>query len=469
VNQATTEAPAGPGPSGIRPGLAVIIFIAAVALRIPGLNQSLDYDEIWADRFFHLPWRELFTVMSLPNHHPLYSALAKLSLLVAGDREWALRLPAAVCGSLAPVVLYRFGTTHLNHRVGLIAAALMTVSVTPIVLSQSARGYAVVILLSLLLTDRFLALAERWSISAAALYLLLGAAALYTHMYAGALLGAHLLAAALMAADPARRRRALALAALIVLTLAAALLAYWPMLPDLIEYARTVGRVTAGRAMSPAFLSALWLHWTAGQGHPWLALVPAIPALAGAGFIVARRPILAAIFLTALAVGLLVPAILGVFVYPRFYCWLLPFVYLCLAVAVDRALGLPRLGRVLAAAMLVLTLAALDRDLFRSYRYARQDWRGAAEWDRANAYTYPVIAAGMAAEVFRHYCRQAMPAVVGSQFNPDKLHHVVIVYSFPGSVGTANLRRFRAVCGEPTAVFPSSVDPAQDVYVLQCR
>ncbi|TMM08423.1 MAG: phospholipid carrier-dependent glycosyltransferase, partial [Actinobacteria bacterium] len=79
---------------------------------------------------------------------PLYFVLAWFWARVFGTDEFGLRSLSAVCGVLTVPVAFEVGRTLVNRRVGLVVAALVTVSPAMIWYSQEARAYALFLLLS---------------------------------------------------------------------------------------------------------------------------------------------------------------------------------------------------------------------------------------------------------------------------------------------------------------------------------
>ena len=170
-------------------------------------------------------------MMPLPNHHPLYSLAAKACIALLGEKEWVVRLPAFIAGSLTPPLVYLVGERWIGRRTGILAGVFFVLGFWPLWFSQDARGYAFMIFFSLLATHLFLALSERFSRRDAVIYLLAGVAAIYSHLYAINVLAGHLLAAA-MVARKAGIKPALRLGALSLSALAASALLYAPFIPD---------------------------------------------------------------------------------------------------------------------------------------------------------------------------------------------------------------------------------------------
>src|SRR5450755_2633515 len=121
--------------------LAGLMAVAAI-LRVIGLNRDL-----WLDEFYALmltvrrPLAEILTLFPGDNQHMLYSALARISVVVFGEHPWSLRLPSVMFGVGAVPAVYFLGREVTTKREGLLAATLLTVSYHHVWFSQNARGY----------------------------------------------------------------------------------------------------------------------------------------------------------------------------------------------------------------------------------------------------------------------------------------------------------------------------------------
>src|SRR5580700_10778271 len=86
--------------------LAVLTILAAV-LRTISLNRGLWLDEItFLVVTVRQPLARIITVFPGDTQHPLYSVLARLSILTFGEHVWSLRLPAVVFGVASVPALY---------------------------------------------------------------------------------------------------------------------------------------------------------------------------------------------------------------------------------------------------------------------------------------------------------------------------------------------------------------------------
>jgi len=459
----------GPPPvsSGHTWRLSLILLALAAGIRLYRLDQGFWYDEIWALKFFHMSWYEQLTRMPLPNHHPLYSLPAKACILVLGEKEWTARLPAFICGSLTPPLLFMMGSRWVSERAGLMAGLFMSVAAEPVWYSQDARGYAGAIFFSLAATHLFAGLAKEFSGRRCALYVLAGAAAMYSHLYTGAVVAAHLLIAAYLAGRSRGAKKEVLLAAAAMATLVAAFLLYAPMLHDLIAYTRTAGQKTAGRALDPAFIAELLVGWSAGRSHPWLSLPLIAGAAAGIYPLGRRSGIVGAAWLLSLGLAVLAPWVLGTFVYARFYSFAMPGFYLSLAAGLDQArarLKWPRAAGALAAGAAAVLLIT---GLVPYYLYGKQGLRPAAEWVRHNAPGRRVLAAGMIGEVFGYYMPPARAVPRDLKLTAAMLDHAAVVTSYESTVGEEQKKVMERLCAT-AAVFPSAGDPQLEVKVYLC-
>src|SRR5262245_31095331 len=139
--------------------LATLLAIG-FTLRFTRLGaQSLWIDEVlsygWIDAIHRLgPASLLYDI-----HGPLH-ALAIYATSQVSTSEWWLRFPSAVAGTLAIPALALFGRALWGSAVGLVAAALLTVSPFALYYSQECRNYAFTILFACLLGWAALAFAR---------------------------------------------------------------------------------------------------------------------------------------------------------------------------------------------------------------------------------------------------------------------------------------------------------------------
>lgn len=143
------------------PSLALlVILLLAFALRVYRLEtQSLWWDEALTLKLALAPgieWRPADA-----GHPPLYDyVMLKPWVSLVGAGEFGSRFFSVVFGVLAVALAYQLGRRLYDHRVGLVAAALVSVSGIQWWYSQEVRMYTIVtceILLLLILVERVLA------------------------------------------------------------------------------------------------------------------------------------------------------------------------------------------------------------------------------------------------------------------------------------------------------------------------
>ncbi|MEO8689872.1 MAG: glycosyltransferase family 39 protein [Solirubrobacteraceae bacterium] len=206
--------------------------VAALALRVAGMGQSLFGDELFT--YADLAGRGVGGVVrhvaggGVEDNPPLFYVLAELSSRLGAPEVW-LRLPSVVLGTLTVPVLWLAGRLVAGPRAGLSAAALWVLSPFVLFYGTEGRAYATLAFFAALSTLALLLALRtgrrRWW----ALYALATCAALYSHYTAVFVLAAQAVWA--LAAHRGAWRP-------LVLATAAAALAYLPWIPSLIEQGR---------------------------------------------------------------------------------------------------------------------------------------------------------------------------------------------------------------------------------------
>ena len=131
-------------------GLTLIGF----GLRIIDINQYIAYDEAYT--FIHFASRAFKHILadySAPNNHIFHTILVGIAYRLFGGQPWALRLPAFAAGVLMVPAMYITARRFFSSSQSLAAAALMAVTPSFINYSVNARGYTLIFLFALLLTN----------------------------------------------------------------------------------------------------------------------------------------------------------------------------------------------------------------------------------------------------------------------------------------------------------------------------
>ncbi len=164
-------------------GLLAIVCLAA-ALRI----YHLGYESMWLDEAYsidlaHRTLPHIILETGHDVHPPLYYDALHFWMRLFGDGPSTVRALSAICGILAIPVMFRMTAAIFDDATGLVAAALLALSVFHVEYAQEARMYALLAFLSLLSMTCFLRLVSSPSRWAFAGYVLFSALLAYTHAY----------------------------------------------------------------------------------------------------------------------------------------------------------------------------------------------------------------------------------------------------------------------------------------------
>jgi mannosyltransferase len=196
----------------------------------------LDYQSLWHDELFtlnlanpDLSIREMFHLISLDTHPPLYVVLERMSCWVFGYTPWAARFTAAFLGVLTIPVMFLWGHLLADKRLGMIAASIFSVSVFAVGFSQEARDYTLLALCSALSSWSLFMLTQNRTFKSALLHLTLTILFVYTHFFAWFLVVCQGLFASiiLLSERPFNKKQFLGLAGLYCLLL----VLYLPCIP----------------------------------------------------------------------------------------------------------------------------------------------------------------------------------------------------------------------------------------------
>jgi len=197
---------------GLRRFLAIFTICGlAFGLRVARLGaQSLWYDEGLSVYLASLPPLATIQVSAITDHPPLHALLLGAWMQVAGRSEFAIRFLSLWWSVLAVAFTWRVGRKLLTDAIGAVAALLMAASAFAVWYAQEARGYSLLLALTLIAAWAFTRLfchsepsafgggeeslsratetlrrcaaqGDRW---AWVVLVLSGIAALYTHYYA---------------------------------------------------------------------------------------------------------------------------------------------------------------------------------------------------------------------------------------------------------------------------------------------
>ena len=129
------------------------LTLIGTLLRIPEVYHPIS-DELASMLLFHFPtsWESLLFNYSDLNQRALNILLAKLSMGIFGENEFALRLPALLSGIIALPLAYRVGVLINGSKVGAwIGALILTFSLYHVSFIRDYRGYSLTVFLSLII------------------------------------------------------------------------------------------------------------------------------------------------------------------------------------------------------------------------------------------------------------------------------------------------------------------------------
>jgi hypothetical protein len=399
--------------------ILAVILVAALGLRVMGLDQQLWFDELdTLDSHLRLPWGRMMEVYSM-NHHYLYSFEAKALMGPLGEAPWVIRLPAMLFGVAGVAALWWLAREIAGVTIAHVSAALLAVSFNHIWFSQNARGYTELAFFATIGTGLFPRAIVAATARGALAFALALALCVFTHL-TGALLflaiGLVWLGLLVTRGFPMPLLRW----GLIAFSVggALALFAYMPLVLSLMDTVSSVGAGTEGSGAG-AFGSPVWTI-TEGVRGVFGGLGPTsvfAAALAGAlivlGGLRGRAPagLFGAIIIVHIVLALALLRLIGARIWPRFFLPDLEFVLVLLTIGARVACTTiarrvaPRaedpLFCIAVAAMLAASLALA----LRNYAAPKQDLTGAIA--AANALRRPderVYAVRYAAGMFTgHY------------------------------------------------------------------
>jgi len=144
---------------GLRSTGILAICLLAFGLRVFYLGaQSLWYDEGLSVYLASLPPLATIQVSAITDHPPLYALLLGAWMQAAGRSEFAIRFLSLWWSVLAVALTWRVGRELLLDAIGAVGALLMAASALAVWYAQEARGYSLLLALTLIATWAFIRL-----------------------------------------------------------------------------------------------------------------------------------------------------------------------------------------------------------------------------------------------------------------------------------------------------------------------
>jgi 4-amino-4-deoxy-L-arabinose transferase-like glycosyltransferase len=369
---------------------AAALFLAASAVRLFRLDHfSYGLDEILQAFFIQGDWKFFWKTLKFDAIHPPLDYLIDRFVELLGPSDWARKLPAVLWGIGTIAAIGRLLARRGGQTAGWIAATLLAFAPFHVRYSQELRPYSLglfLLVLSLLLLDRFLERPRSGRLTALWLACLATAYALYFAALVLAIAAAGLLVEDAFSPDPGRRtasRRFLKWSPAFVLLLFVAYLPWWPVVAEAARRSPMAPAPEASWARSTRILS--FLSFAPDDGQPLGRKGPFYLLLVAIGILIAiRRPRLRFLAIWSIG-GILAIELLGR-LHPHFDTsrHFLPagLAFPALAAVPIAALASwPRL-RPVAAALVAAVLFFDVRSLAVYFRNGRADWRTLADFLR---------------------------------------------------------------------------------------
>lgn len=157
------------------------ITLLGFVLRVLAINKPIAYDEAYTFiNFAARPFKHILADYSAPNNHIFHTILVGIAYRLFGGQPWVLRLPAFIAGTLMTPVMYLTARRFFSRAQALGAAALVAVVPVFINYSVNGRGYTMLFLFALLLTNFAAVLVTQQSRPALIAYGLTAALGFYT-------------------------------------------------------------------------------------------------------------------------------------------------------------------------------------------------------------------------------------------------------------------------------------------------
>ncbi|MEP7365350.1 MAG: glycosyltransferase family 39 protein [Acidobacteriota bacterium] len=406
------------------------LLAAALLLRLYRLNDGLWYDEIgtWI-RYMHLPLAQIPFVYGSENQHFLFSILARASLLVFGESNWAFRLPAALFGVASIWSTWWMARMVTTPREAFFSAALLTFSYHHVWFSQNARGYSGLLFWTMLASGFLIRGLEGNTRRDWLLWAVCAALGVYTHATMSFVLIAHALIAL---AYCTRKGGWLRVGSWFGLGATLTLLLHAPALPEIRAGLKgTISVVNEWK--SPLWTIAeifrgLSVNFAGAAALVVVGLVALAVFFTGLASYLRSRPVVAALLVLPSLIGGGLVFSLGHHIWPRFFYFAFGFAVLVVVRGVDRLASSihPRLALPAVVAMVLVSAVSL-----RNVYGPKQDFVGALAYAQGQAAPGDVIAsADLASNIYTKYLPGPVPLRTRDDlFAARQGHRVFLLYT----------------------------------------
>ena len=164
--------------------ILVPILLIATLIRLLNINQSFWLDELVSvsNYFGKVPFSNTFIAQTF-NNHIFYSIWAHISGFLLGHAEWTYRLPSLLFGLGGIWAITKFAIHVGNRRIIFISAMLLAFSPLHIDQSQQARGYTLLVLCVIVSSHLFLRLFKEDNKNIWLQFIIVTILGMWTHLY----------------------------------------------------------------------------------------------------------------------------------------------------------------------------------------------------------------------------------------------------------------------------------------------
>lgn len=171
--------------AGQSPAVLLAVLLVGGAVRVYHLSwASLWFDEAFSVRVSSMSFAGMMQeILHTDFNPPLHFIILHFWMKVFGSSEASIRFVSLIFGVAALFMMYQMGKYLFNREIGIVSALLLALSRPNIYYSQEARGYSLMLFLTLVSFYFFLQLRDRKNIAAPAGYLVSSILLMYTHMF----------------------------------------------------------------------------------------------------------------------------------------------------------------------------------------------------------------------------------------------------------------------------------------------
>ncbi len=303
--------------------LVLCVLVLALYMRLQLMTRSLFYDELYVAVHgvqAHSLYEALFKEFSSSNHLG-YTALAYITCHVLGTSELPLRLPALLFGLGSIYILWQWSQKYFGKAIAILGALLLALAPAHIIWSASARGYSACVFFTILSTALYFSLLEKPCLKTLIMLVLTNSVAPSFHVYFLCIIVVQLFH---YLSIPDKAKTKIFVLTSIGAEMLLSLLLYYPLLADLGRMAVDHRDLVANFPLT-LFNDLLSVpFWPLGS---FCLILMVIGFIQPSNKLPRWRIYMALLFLMVLPLWLMKP----VYLYPRFFAYLLPFMLLLLA------------------------------------------------------------------------------------------------------------------------------------------